>query len=210
MQQGDIECSLRKFANQMSANPWTLAFKRAVEVEEEGAKDFVEIIAQHAQKKQRLLVDDSTSEKKNYESEENCNTVAGKSESDLNSEGDEGVSSSGQSHLPQLSKFVMETTQRKLPNVQGNSDELDQSGSTSENNVPQERDMVEVCGRQMCRAWLKHTYLQIGNPCKDGEACLRKHGVTCKPEHLYKDYSFKGLSAKQRKTIMDKLKAESV
>eukprot|EP01032_Pedospumella_encystans_P024075 gene24075-27238_t len=177
----------------MSANPWTLAFKRAVEVEEEGAKDFVEIIAQHAQKKQRLLVDESTDGKNNSGREENSNAAAGKTESDLNSDGDEGVSSSGQSHLPQLSKFVLETTQRTLPNVKGNSDELDQTDSAVDNNVPQERDMVEVCGRQMCRAWLKHTYLQIGNPCKDGEACLRKHGVTCKPEHLYKDYSFKGI-----------------
>jgi len=194
----------------MTANPWSLAFKRAVEVEEEGAKDFVEIIAQHAQKKQRLIVDGSTCGTKHSESEETSNLIPSKSEGDSISDVDEGVSSSGQSHLPQLSKFVMETTHRKLPNAKGESDESDQPGSTSENNIPQERDMVEVCGRQMCRAWLKHTYLQIGNPCKDGEACLRKHGVTCKPEHLYKDYSFKGLSAKQRKTIMDKLKAESV
>lgn len=190
----------------MSANPWSLAFKRAVEVEEEGAKDFVDIIAQHAQKKQRLVVMEKSSVELD-KTEEDDKQLSGNGSDDVN---DEDVSSSGQGLLPQLSKFVLETTQAKLPGANGDSDKVDVQGDLSENNVAQERDMVEVCGRQMCRAWLKHTYLNIGNPCKDGEACLRKHGVTCKPEHLYKDYSFKGLSAKQRKTIMDKLKAECV
>lgn len=185
----------------MSSNPWSVAFKRAIEVEEEGAKDFVEILAQHAQKKLRPTLSAEDSMVQN----------TGESAGDSDEVDGSGAVDSG---LSKLSKFVIETTmptsvaqaQRNVSAV-AETEQLVRGDNKTE--LVKERDMVEVCGRQMCRAWLKHHYLKIGSPCKDGDACLRKHAVTCKPELLYKDYSFKGLSPKQRKSIMEQIKAEN-
>lgn len=63
--------------------------------------------------------------------------------------------------------------------------------------------------RQICRAWLKFTFLQLGKPCKTA-ACPRKHEIKGpKFEYLYGDFSFKGLSSKQQATIMNKCKEDS-
>eukprot|EP01038_Epipyxis_sp_PR26KG_P009437 gene9437-12717_t len=63
--------------------------------------------------------------------------------------------------------------------------------------------------KQLCRSWLKKEYLQIGQGCNN-LSCGRKHIITEKnPERLYKDYSFKGLSSKQRSQILDKLRSNS-
>jgi len=60
--------------------------------------------------------------------------------------------------------------------------------------------------RQICRNWLKHHYLGLGKPCNDS-SCKRKHEIIEKnPERLYKDYSFKGLTPKQRKVIINAVK----
>lgn len=193
----------------MSSNPWSVAFKRAIEVEEEGAKDFVEILAQHAQKKLRpsaVAAEDSLGQDSTVSSTGNGDN---KKTSDEYSESEAAEASSG---LSRLSKFVMETN---TPATAGQNNTSTADGEVrtvlveEKEELVKERDMVEVCGRQMCRAWLKHHYLKIGSACKDGDACLRKHAVTCKPELLYKDYSFKGLSPKQRKSIMEQIKAET-
>jgi hypothetical protein len=31
--------------------------------------------------------------------------------------------------------------------------------------------------KQICRAWLKNSYLNIGKPCKLGDSCTRKHFI---------------------------------
>lgn len=67
--------------------------------------------------------------------------------------------------------------------------------------------LEERCARQLCRAWLKHHYLGLGQPCSE-DPCPRMHKITCKPEKLYKDYSFKGLNPNQKKTIIEKVKLE--
>ena len=61
--------------------------------------------------------------------------------------------------------------------------------------------------RQICRLWLKHNFLGLGGACPSGAssvACTRKHEIPSNVNLLYKDYSFKGLSAAQRKTIIAK------
>lgn len=71
----------------------------------------------------------------------------------------------------------------------------------------QKRSFEEACARQICRTWLKHTYLQIGAPCVD-EACLRLHEISCRADSLYKDFSFKGLPQKHRKRILERVRDE--
>lgn len=67
--------------------------------------------------------------------------------------------------------------------------------------------LEERCARQLCRAWLKNHYLSLGQPCTE-QPCSRMHKITCRPEKLYKDYSFKGLNNNQKKAIIDKVRAE--
>jgi hypothetical protein len=66
--------------------------------------------------------------------------------------------------------------------------------------------------RQLCRQWLKHKYLGSGSICLDVSegvgACGRMHRVPANIGHLYSDYSFKGLSKVQRKSIMDAVRQE--
>lgn len=56
--------------------------------------------------------------------------------------------------------------------------------------------------RQICRAWLKNNFLNLGEACKNPE-CERRHVIdSCSVGTLYKDYSFKGLTAAQRNSII--------
>jgi hypothetical protein len=56
--------------------------------------------------------------------------------------------------------------------------------------------------RQICRAWLKNNFLKLGEACKNPD-CERRHVIdSCSVGTLYKDYSFKGLTAAQRNSII--------
>jgi hypothetical protein len=56
--------------------------------------------------------------------------------------------------------------------------------------------------RQICRAWLKNNFLKLGEACKNPD-CERRHILdSCSVGTLYKDYSFKGLTAAQRNSII--------
>lgn len=172
----------------MSVDPWKAAFKKAVEIDAEGEKDFADI----PRGKKRVIQD------------EQADVLKVSSDALVTGEDDDMEKNSGFCQPLKLAKFVKDQTQ------DGNNSTCIASGGASieqPEEEEKERDMVEVCGRQICRTWLKFAYLDNGTPCKDAN-CLRKHAITCKPEHLYKDYSFKGLSPKQRKRIMDKLTAE--
>ena len=62
--------------------------------------------------------------------------------------------------------------------------------------------------KQICRKWLKHTFLGLGTECSEGsDACPRKHDLPPNLNLLYKDYSFKGLTSQQRKKIIAKAQA---
>ena len=64
--------------------------------------------------------------------------------------------------------------------------------------------------RQICRAWLKHTYLQLGQACKSAN-CERRHLIEAKSiGFLYKDYSFKGLATAQRNSIIAQIQAAAL
>jgi hypothetical protein len=167
------------------SSSWSTVFKRAVEIEAEGAKDFEDILGPKASGKRKL-------------SEEEV-VITQPAESN----GAEGKDDHEEFRQPaKLFQFVNSSTVR-LDGTDSNTEEAD---TPSEPVIEkEERNMVEVCGKQVCRSWLKYHFLKLGNPCPS--TCLRKHEITCKPEHLYKDYSFKGLSPKQRKEILQQLKA---
>jgi hypothetical protein len=57
--------------------------------------------------------------------------------------------------------------------------------------------------RQICRLWLKHTYLGLGKACPS-DPCMRCHELPSNAKLLYKDNSFKGLGKAHRKTILAK------
>ena len=64
--------------------------------------------------------------------------------------------------------------------------------------------------RQICRAWLKNTYLQLGSPCNN-VSCDRRHLIESKSlGSLYKDYSFKGLTTVQRNTITNQVRLAAI
>jgi hypothetical protein len=63
--------------------------------------------------------------------------------------------------------------------------------------------------RQICRAWLKNTYLKLGQPCTN-QKCERRHIIESKSVGLlYKDYSFKGLTTAQRNSITSQVQSPS-
>jgi hypothetical protein len=174
------------------SDSWTKAFSRAVETEKEGAKDF-EDFAPSTGKRGSLH--------------------GGVAEGEGNG-GEEDLDSSegGYSQPIKLAKFVQEaaTIGQAGGASHGAHSAIDalramEQGTGDKTEEKEERNMAEVCGRQICRSWLKFKFLKLGGPCPD--TCMRKHEITCKPEQLYKDYSFKGLSAKQRKDILQQLKS---
>lgn len=60
--------------------------------------------------------------------------------------------------------------------------------------------LEERCARQICRKWLKHTFLQVKAAC-DGR-CGRLHTIPDDPKKMYSDFSFKGLPPNQQKKIL--------
>ncbi|KAJ1432513.1 hypothetical protein B484DRAFT_447776 [Ochromonadaceae sp. CCMP2298] len=190
-------------------DPWKAAFKRAVEVDLEGAKDFADFVPVPKKRKHTEGEEDGEGEEAN-----NSAGLLGDFVKSLHSGlkaerrerrrlkklgGGDGIAEAGEKGLTAVTAEIVETVET------GDAVEAVQTGRSKL--PPSERDMVEVCGRQICRAWLKHHYLSLGQPCPGD--CLRKHAITCRPEALYKDYSFKGLSANQKKSIFAKVSAET-
>lgn len=63
--------------------------------------------------------------------------------------------------------------------------------------------------RQICRAWLKNNFLNLGEACKNPD-CERRHVIdSCSVGTLYKDYSFKGLTAAQRNSIIAQVQSNA-
>ena len=87
-------------------------------------------------------------------------------------------------------------------------DDSQQQQETQESGAHQEEKPVANLSRQICRAWLKSHYLGLGQPC-DGVSCGgRSHSGPAVIAHMYKDYSFKGLSKENRAKIIKVMEAE--
>ena len=173
---------------------WNLAFKRAVEIDEEGAKDFTD------------LVDHSKLRKKAKHSDKSENGTEEIAIASPNNEIEVEDTAGGYCQPLKLAKFVKDMEGRTKFGETANKLETEENNSEPESPLHEERDMVEVCGKQICRTWLKYSFLKLGSAC-DQQTCLRMHEIKCKPELLYKDYSFKGLPAKHRKRILEQLKS---
>lgn len=74
---------------------------------------------------------------------------------------------------------------------------------------PRQRSLEERCSTQICRNWLKHTFLSLGKACK-ANPCPRLHQLPEQSQRLYSDYSFKGLQSKQQKVILSSYKKKSI
>ena len=82
--------------------------------------------------------------------------------------------------------------------------------SSSERSPPDNIERENGVARQICRAWLKNTYLQLGSPCKN-VSCDRRHLIeSTSIGSLYKDYSFKGLSTVQRNSIISQVQLAAI
>jgi hypothetical protein len=183
-------------------------------VEEEGAKDFADFevtVASKSSKKRKLTEADGGEEGGEDLDGDNSTEGAGALSEFVRGRvrglggGREGVDDGRGTGI------AGETGETGGTGGTGGTMETAQTAQTQGKKLPpSERDMVEVCGRQICRAWLKHTYLSLGQPCTNAapEGCPRKHAITCSPEALYKDYSFKGLSKGQKKSIFARVSAE--
>lgn len=92
--------------------------------------------------------------------------------------------------------------------------ETDKDGVASDRNdeietsEPRQRSLEERCSMQICRNWLKHTFLSLGKACK-ASPCLRLHQLPEQSQRLYNDFSFKGLQSKQQKTILSSYKKKT-
>lgn len=86
-------------------------------------------------------------------------------------------------------------------------EELDQGLINDVHNPDENEGKENGMARQMCRAWLKNTYLQLGQPCKN-QKCERRHLIEGKSVgSLYKDFSFKGLTTAQRNSIINQVQS---
>jgi len=173
---------------------WKTAFGNAKKVEAEGDeafKDFQLPIGKKSKRKLDLLTSDDVTE-------------------------DDIVTGGGFCQPLKLSKLVEEfkrnPTENKVPLVErvnttteGNPSILDEQRQ----NIAVVSESFDGVPKQICRAWFKNKYLRSGAAACVDPLCRRKHEITEKnPERLYKDYAFKGLSAVQRKRIMEEIRSE--
>lgn len=163
---------------------WKLAFQKAKEVEEEGAKDFQDILNV---RKRKMDADEDGSDE------------------------DVEESTSGYCQSKTLSKFVAKSVKkgaltdkeiRKLTKLKEEASETEIKGDSGNIKANSESNSTGIDSRQICRTWLKNHYLSIGAPCGKPD-CPRQHKITCtRPESLYGDFAFKGLQPKHKEIIL--------
>jgi hypothetical protein len=107
--------------------------------------------------------------------------------------------------LAQFAKSAITSTNQEEPAIPlpSNCESVENVSDSKSYGRP---SLEERCAKQICRQWLKHEYLDLGEKC-DG-SCGRLHIVVGNPERLYKDFAFKGLTTAQRKTIIGKVKVQ--
>lgn len=165
------------------AGPWKSAIKKAIKIEAEGAKDFVEFSAE-SKKRKHVEIDITNGD--NLE------------ETELESD---KISSSGYKQPALLASFVNKVA--KLGTIQTSEIVQIQEETAISPNEP--TTVGEIDSRQICRTWLKNHFLGLGTPCNKNP-CPRQHEVVGNPDRLYSDYSFKGLPPRHQKAILTALK----
>lgn len=200
-----------------AVNGWKCAFTHAVSVEAEGAKHF-----------EGFFKKNKVENKESASSNDNCSAVFDVNHSTRDTfrptyknpiEKEEETDERGGFCQPSgLADFVkiqqsncsslMTVTENDNAN-QNNLKKLSNNPiQTVSENIPQ-FETENGMARQICRAWLKNTFLQLGQPCKN-QSCERRHIIESKSVgSLYKDYSFKGLTTAQRNSIISQVQANA-
>eukprot|EP01036_Dinobryon_divergens_P031371 gene31371-40757_t len=178
--------------------PWVHAFGRAQQVESEGAKEFEDlfVIGKRSFKQSAESFDHRQQDQGAFSQPKQ---LADFVQTILNEmEEDDGTKDTPLQSLAQEDHVVpiAQVNSSISSNINSSSGNESNSNSNSGGSL-----------QQICRRWLKHTYLGIGEPCVSA-VCQRLHEVIGKPERLYSDYSFKGLNSKQQKAILNQLKGK--
>ena len=135
------------------------------------------------------------------------------SDEDEEAGGEEGVNGCFRqpAGLSQFYKRLKEGGPAPKPADIQHQQEAQKKGAHQEGKPDENLEAAQVVGnlsRQICRAWLKSHYLGLGQPC-DGVSCGgRSHSGPAVIAHMYKDYSFKGLSKENRAKIIKVMEAE--
>ena len=162
-----------------STSTWTTAFTTATKVEAEGAKYFEGFLPTTRKSTNPTISTDTSTNDKDLDVDE------------------EDVG--GFCQPQHLALFV-----QRVNSSNPTSSLVEDAENTIDTEHGRVIDTVEKnnMGRQICRAWLKHHFLSLGNPCAQ-KNCERRHDVDgMNVGQLYKDFSFKGLATAQRNTII--------
>lgn len=168
---------------------WTAAFKHAKSVEAEGRLAFSDVL------------DDPNSEFGSRHS---------KRKALLDQDGGQVTEEIVEDDHPKAGCFRqpvgLSQFYKRIKSSNDGTDEL--ATTTIETEVEDEAArLAKNMAKQICRQWLKHHYLQLGEAC-DGSKCGRSHAPPSSAKQMYKDYSFKGLPKQHRAKIIDQIEKE--
>ena len=193
--------------------PWKAAFTHARDTEAEGAQYFEGFF-----KKAKFVAEGSTPTIQNIvTSAEFVGTddyVKGDIARGTSTEETDDTERGGFCQPAGLAKFFASTKCSVHGGFLGNNDDngsaqvMEQS-SAAVSDIADSTERESGATRQICRAWLKNNFLQLGQPCKNA-SCERRHVIESRSiGSLYKDYSFKGLSAVQRASIVSQVQSSA-
>jgi hypothetical protein len=199
------------------SSSWGKAFRHARETEAEGAQYFEGFF-----KKAKIVLEGSTStivdqvqgvEAGSKAIEIDTTNLREDAVEGVTIEETDDVERGGFCQPAGLAKFFAST---KCPGQKDSLGSIDgvaqvtQGASAAASDVTDSVERESGATRQICRAWLKNTFLQLGQPCKNA-SCERRHLIESRSiGSLYKDYSFKGLTAVQRSSIISQVQASAV
>jgi hypothetical protein len=198
------------------SSSWGKAFRHARDTEAEGAQYFEGFF-----KKAKIVLEGSTSTIVDQVQDVEAGSKAiGTNTTNLSkdvvdvvsTEETDDVERGGFCQPAGLAKFFASKKCSGQKDSLGSSDvtaQVIQGASTAASDVTDSVERESGATRQICRAWLKNTFLQLGQPCKNA-SCERRHLIESRSiGSLYKDYSFKGLTAVQRSSIISQVQASA-
>jgi hypothetical protein len=198
------------------SSSWCKAFRHARDTEAEGAQYFEGFF-----KKAKIVQEGSTSTIVDQVQDVEAGSKAlGTDATNLREDALEGVSTEETDDVERggfcqpagLAKFFASAKCSRQEDSLGSIDgaaQAIQGAPIAASNVTDSVERESGATRQICRAWLKNTFLQLGQPCKNA-SCERRHLIESRSiGSLYKDYSFKGLTAVQRSSIISQVQASA-
>ena len=191
--------------------PWKAAFNHARDTDAEGAQYFEGFF-----KKAKIVAEDSTPTIQNIvtsaEFMGSDDYVKGDIARGTSTEETDDTERGGFCQPAGLAKFFASTKCSGHGGILGNNDvsaQVMEQASAAVSDIADSTERESSATRQICRAWLKNNFLQLGQPCKNA-SCERRHVIESRSiGSLYKDYSFKGLSAVQRASIISQVQSSA-